>query len=494
MTKQISTVGMHTLHEEKRDIWVSDPSRPKKGYAASVRLYPREFATFQALAGERGMSVSEAAREAAKLSNESLAEGIRRWIAEHNGGPVALHVACQAWLGCLTDAFRPIFAERGYPLPASIVAKIAFPSKGQRGKARGEHFAPTMGADQQTHTIFIHPGETDPVMILNIFTHELCHAAQYVAARTRADAATDEKKAAQAMRQAGGHGKLWKEVAAALDLEKREGWKHEMGGDAWKAWAAPLLEAVGPMPHNPLADAVRAQKKQGTRMLKLEHEECLDGESTTWRMAGSRIAGLRQVRCPCCGAAVDNPHFEGGDDSDPDDTDLAALVAEYHAARKHHNGTQDASNAWEAEHNPGLASFDAAWTPVLDNPHWEPFKDAVVRLRNAEQAIKDATGEAEWPDAERAAGLVDADGWPVPSYSAQRNVVASAHAAVAAPVLCMSAEDIAIADLDAKAASLPPHEPHSMVSANASQCAEFADNAPPVRTIAHAIARRQRFL
>lgn len=89
-------------------------------------------------------------------------------------------------------------------------------------------------------------------------------------------------------------------------------------------------------------------------------------------------------------------------------TDIQALVAEYKAARKHHNNMRDTSNGWEAEHNPGFPIGERT-----DNPHWEVFKEAVVRLRNAEHAIKVATGEDEWPDAERASGLIDADGWPV---------------------------------------------------------------------------------
>ncbi|MFA5996160.1 MAG: hypothetical protein WC790_00335 [Candidatus Paceibacterota bacterium] len=138
--------------------------------------------------------------------------------------------------------------------------------------------------------IYVHPCETDIVRIANILTHELCHAA--IDCR-------------------GGHGREFQRVSAALDLEGKPA--QRMGGVEWAAWATPLIERVGPMPHAALAEYVARAKKQTTRLIKCECAEC----GAIWRTSAKVISGIGCgfMRCldPDCFASINLDAFKQGD-------------------------------------------------------------------------------------------------------------------------------------------------------------------------------------
>jgi hypothetical protein len=270
------------------------------GKTHSFRIAIPVWKAFQAMAKANGNPLSAEAAIAQRGHNGSLVEAIEKHV-----GAVPIHTTRETWLMSLVEAMRPEFKKRGYPLPAKIRASIAFTSKGWRGKARGECWKPEASADSAVE-IMVCLRERDPVRILNILTHELCHAAQGVLAMERGKP-----------KLAGGHGRIWTEVSKAMDIDVNKG-THALGdpNGAWGAWAKPLLELAGPMPHSAIAEFVAKEKKQTTRMLKLEHEGCHGDEATVWRMSSKHILDLPRVACPCCGERVPNPHYEGGEDAD----------------------------------------------------------------------------------------------------------------------------------------------------------------------------------
>jgi hypothetical protein len=292
-----------TNQTTKIDLW--DGKR-----SISVRLPIHIDQAFRAKAVSLELSLMDAARAAQREHNGTLAEAITHWVCGE-----MLYTTRESWIGKAVEMMRPVFEERGYPLPANIRATIAFTSKGHRGKRRGECWAPEASADQGTE-IMVCLRESDTTEIVSILTHELCHAAQNVVAETR-----------NLPKLGTGHGKIWKEVAAKLDLEpimqtNKAGnevakWEYAHGGDVWKAWAGPIIEALGKCPHAAIAAHVAKkaeEAKQSTRMLKFEHQGCAeaDGEAYIWRASGKATAQKPQVSCPCCGERVDNPHYMGG--------------------------------------------------------------------------------------------------------------------------------------------------------------------------------------
>ena len=282
------------------------------GKTHSFRIAIPVWKAFQAMAKANGNPLSAEASIAQRKHNGNLVEAIEKHV-----GAVPIHTTRETWLMSLVEAMRPEFTKRGYPLPAKIRASIAFTSKGWRGKRRGECWSADMSADS-TVEIMVCLRERDPVRILNILTHELCHAAQGVLAMERGKP-----------KLAGGHGRIWTEVSKAMDIDVGKG-THALGdpNGAWGAWAKPLLELAGPMPHSALAEFVAKEKKQTTRMLKFEHDGCSfsdDGKPIVWRMSAKHISGQVQVRCPCCGTSLPNPHYEG-EDGDLDAEDEAARV------------------------------------------------------------------------------------------------------------------------------------------------------------------------
>lgn len=300
------------------------------GRSTAVRLPNPILAAFKAKAADLKLTAGKAAQTAQREHNGTLAEAITKWV-----GDVPLHTTRESYIGAAVELMRPVFEKRGYPLPAKIRATIAFTSKGHRGNRRGECWSPEASADQGVE-IMICLREHDTTAIVSILTHELCHAAQGLVAKERAAKAKTEKQAAALAKQAGGHGAIWKEVAAALDLKPSpktaksgkvsEDWTRTTDvtvcDPAWLSWAQPIIDALGVCPHAAIAAHIakkEADAKQTTRMLKLEcTTEAARGNpyvcGAVWRMSSKHIANKARLSCPCCGVKIDNPHYEGADE------------------------------------------------------------------------------------------------------------------------------------------------------------------------------------
>ena len=158
----------------------------------------------------------------------------------------------EQWLAAFTDAARPIFADAGAPLPALVRCGIGFPSKGARSRVIGECWDASASTDSAVE-IFIRPSlQSDSARIADVLTHELCHAALGAVA---------------------GHGPAFKRLAVKLGLEGKM--TATIAGDAWRAWALPILAKLGDLPGSELLGSLAGgKKKQTTRMIKLECDSC----------------------------------------------------------------------------------------------------------------------------------------------------------------------------------------------------------------------------
>lgn len=159
----------------------------------------------------------------------------------------------EEWLNEFVRLARPMFKKAGSPLPKTIRCSIGFPSAGRRSQVIGECWYQTASADG-VNEIFIRPNlQSSPSRIADVLTHELCHAALPVGVK---------------------HGKEFKQLATSLGLTGKM--TATVAGAAWHEWADPIIKSLGKFPGDKLGDVelVGGKKKQTTRLLKLECDEC----------------------------------------------------------------------------------------------------------------------------------------------------------------------------------------------------------------------------
>lgn len=194
------------------------------------------------------------------------------------------------WLVAAAKEMAPWFADLGHPLPPVRMA-VGFTSKGMRSKRIGECWSAECSADG-VFEIFITPQIADSERVGDILAHELIHAAVGLQAK---------------------HGPRFRKVALAIGLEGKM--TATVAGPAFKQAFAPILEKIGPIPHSALtnASASSAPKKQSTRMIKCECQECgyIARTSQKW---------IDEVGAPICPADGVPMTYEGapepGDEDD----------------------------------------------------------------------------------------------------------------------------------------------------------------------------------
>lgn len=96
---------------------------------------------------------------------------------EHVSAPTA-HVTREGWLLAATKAMRPWFLAAGAPLPERVQVGVSWP-KAARGSANdviGQCFSASWTRDDTVHAI-VSPVLGNPVRVLDVLLHELCHAA-----------------------------------------------------------------------------------------------------------------------------------------------------------------------------------------------------------------------------------------------------------------------------------------------------------------------------
>ena len=161
------------------------------------------------------------------------------------------HTTRETYLASATEYLAPHFVNLGYPLPP-VRASVGIPAggNGKKLKAIGQCWSNLASADNTTE-IFICPSQSEPVAVLAILLHELVHAAVGLEC---------------------GHKGAFKRVALALGLEGKMTATYP--GVKLASDLAELASTLGDYPHATLNTALSGRKKQGTRMIKLECDDC----------------------------------------------------------------------------------------------------------------------------------------------------------------------------------------------------------------------------
>jgi hypothetical protein len=186
----------------------------------------------------------------------------------------------EQWLNAAIGHYRPVFAGKGHPIPDKVRVSCAFPSvralSGTANHRIGECWSGQASADG-TIEMMISPAIAEPLRVLDILAHELCHAS---------------------VGNECGHKGPFRKLALAIGLEGKMTATH--GGDAFKRHAQTIVDALGPYPHAAL-DARVGRKKQTTRMIKCECPEC----GYIARVAQKWLIDVGPPECPLHGPMLE---------------------------------------------------------------------------------------------------------------------------------------------------------------------------------------------
>lgn len=157
----------------------------------------------------------------------------------------------EAWLQAAVTKFAPMFEALNIDLPpvrVSVGWPKGRPPKG--GKILGQCWK-TVTSSDGVSSIFISPLVAEPTRVLDILLHELVHASDDGESKHR------------------GH---FKKTAQQLGLV--EPWTATTAGEQLAPLLVDLAKALGPYPHAAMVEAEVAAKKQTTRMIKVECDDC----------------------------------------------------------------------------------------------------------------------------------------------------------------------------------------------------------------------------
>lgn len=173
----------------------------------------------------------------------------------------------EEWLMTLVENLRPVFEEKGFPIPEKVRASVGIP-KGKR-TAIGQCFSPKASETEYTE-IFISPKLADSLDVAQTFVHELIHAAVGV----------EE-----------GHKGNFKVMAGKMNLGGKM--TATVRTPEFDEWMTPIIEKIGKFPHEKLDTDSGGIKKQTTRLIKCECPECGYVVRTTAKW-------IEQAGAPCC--------------------------------------------------------------------------------------------------------------------------------------------------------------------------------------------------
>lgn len=196
----------------------------------------------------------------------------------------------QMWIEAGAEALRERFASVGYTVPKNVRVSIGWP-KGSHGKGRaiGQCWGADASSDKHFE-VFVSPelGEkAASIQILGVIAHEFAHATVGIAA---------------------GHKKPFALCATAVGLTGKMTATTE--SPEFIDWAKGVVKKLGEYPAGRLSFAGR--KKQSTRLLKCECEECGYNVRVTrkWvESAGAPLCPTDEVSMKC--DAVDGEEEEG---------------------------------------------------------------------------------------------------------------------------------------------------------------------------------------
>ena len=154
----------------------------------------------------------------------------------------------ESWLTDLVDALRPYFTDKGFSIPEKIRVSCSWPSRTVR-KTLGQCWT-TQSAADGVQQICVSPLLVDLPTLAAVLVHELLHACLLPDV---------------------GHKAPFKQGMKLLGLEGKATATH--AGPLLTLHLLDLLKTLPPYPHAALS-LKDAQKKQTTRMLKLECVNC----------------------------------------------------------------------------------------------------------------------------------------------------------------------------------------------------------------------------
>lgn len=161
-------------------------------------------------------------------------------------------LARQQWLEDAAAALRQWFADKGYMVPDNVRVSVGWP-RGSHGRARAIGQCWPVAASSDKHSeIFISPEITSKlngVRIIGVLAHELVHATVGTEA---------------------GHKAPFKRCAEAIGLTGKMTATDE--GPEFVTWAQTVVARIGECPAGSLN--TNARKKQSTRLLKCECDQC----------------------------------------------------------------------------------------------------------------------------------------------------------------------------------------------------------------------------
>lgn len=176
----------------------------------------------------------------------------------------------EEWMQAFIKEARPVFRKAGKAIPRKVRAACGFSSKGARSNRIGECWTDSVSKDG-TFEIFIVPGIADASRVADILTHELIHAAVGIEA---------------------GHKKPFVDMMKKLGLEGKP--TATVAGAGWHEWADPIVKKLGKYPHAALDGGQGGAKKQTTRMLKCECNQC----GFIFRTTAKWIEDTPFLQCP----------------------------------------------------------------------------------------------------------------------------------------------------------------------------------------------------
>jgi hypothetical protein len=192
----------------------------------------------------------------------------------------------EEWLNKVGMAMSPWFKKLEHPLPKNWRITLSL----TKGKALGTCYSDKASKDGH-YEILVRIDQDDPVIVAGIVAHELTHAALGIKM---------------------GHRGEFPVVVTALGLEGKP--TATTPGPEFKKSIAPILKAVGPLPHAALDWKYSSgPKKQTSRLLKAECGDCGYTVRVTkkWLEVGA-------PHCPSHGAMghddLDGDEEEAGDD------------------------------------------------------------------------------------------------------------------------------------------------------------------------------------
>lgn len=149
------------------------------------------------------------------------------------------HTTREGWLmAAVAELDKAFFNNGGYTLPKKLGCSCGFP-KGARGKAIGQCWSHETSTDG-TINMFICPTQDEPVRVLDILLHELCHA----------QLGTDV-----------GHKGPFKKLVKEFGLAgKATATYAEEGGELWRKLAH-IAEGLGPYPHKAMKPSAKKAKR-----------------------------------------------------------------------------------------------------------------------------------------------------------------------------------------------------------------------------------------